>query len=496
MGYTTNPEERLERHKEHPGPWVKRWGPPVEMLVLDTVAREHVMGAEDKAVAVLMWAVGANAVRGGTKVESQEYTKDESARLARFIAGYMNLDNTRVFERLKNELPPDAVCRKCSKVTFGGRPFCRDCYVFDSTCFFCYRKGHLSKECHLVPRSEVGGAAGLHRSAEEIANLLKAMLLEDQAPLPDTHDVSKAEDVLPRGDEAPAVIASDHEVSLSLSQPTAERLGARTNTCRVCQQTLSAYYYSLCSLCFRAANTCYDCGESGHLRGEPGCEKMTPKQPPPGTLQSVTSGAAAISEPLQTHSPVPRSAAGEVTPPSRKRYRTPRPRFHRLGPGYCWTCGRPGHVASDCDSENDVDGVHIPRFSDEQIDDRVVQGAVCLVEPTEPSSPGAIDDDVIIIESSNHHDDRDDGEPDPDMFGPDQCLRCGYQGHRRAECVSACHAEGYPLSPRIDEEFDDVERPVIHDDMPSEIDDETWLLGYRLLLFEENEDHGFISPRR
>ena len=245
MGYTTNPEERLERHKEHPGPWVKRWGPPVEMLVLDTVAREHVMGAEDKAVAVLMWAVGANAVRGGTKVESQEYTKDESARLAHFIAGYMNLDNTRVFERLKNELPPDAVCRKCSKVTFGGRPFCRDCYVFDSTCFFCYRKGHLSKECHLVPRSEVGGAAGLHRSAEEIANLLKAMLLEDQAPLPDTHDVSKAEDVLPRGDEAPAVIASDHEVPLdnttmSLSQPIAESLGARTNTCRVCQQTLSA----------------------------------------------------------------------------------------------------------------------------------------------------------------------------------------------------------------------------------------------------------------
>jgi len=129
-----------------------------------------------------------------------------------------------------------------------------------------------------------------------------------------------------------------------------------------------------------------------------------------------------------------------------------------------------------------VDGVHIPRFSDEQIDDRVVQGAVCLVEPSEPSSPGAIDDD-----------DRDDDFPDSDVFGPGQCLRCGYQGHQRAECVSECHAEGYPLSPRIPVPIiDDEER----DDMPSEIDDETWLLGYRLLLFEENEDHGFISPRR
>ena len=47
-----------------------------EMLVLDTVARENVMGAEDKAVAVLMWAVGANAVRGGTRIESQEYTPE------------------------------------------------------------------------------------------------------------------------------------------------------------------------------------------------------------------------------------------------------------------------------------------------------------------------------------------------------------------------------------------------------------------------------------
>ena len=47
-----------------------------------------------------MWAVGANAVRGGTRVESQEYTRDEAARLARFIAGYMGLDNARVFDRL------------------------------------------------------------------------------------------------------------------------------------------------------------------------------------------------------------------------------------------------------------------------------------------------------------------------------------------------------------------------------------------------------------
>jgi hypothetical protein len=31
----------------------------------------------------------------------------------------------------------------------------------------------------------------------------------------------------------------------------------------------------LCAVCFRAVNTCYDCGENGHLRGEAGCEKMT-----------------------------------------------------------------------------------------------------------------------------------------------------------------------------------------------------------------------------
>jgi GAG-polyprotein viral zinc-finger len=485
VGCTTDPEHRLEQHKEDPGPWVKRWGPPVEMLVLDTVAREHVMGAEDKAVAVLMWAVGANAVRGGTKVESQEYTKDESARLARFIAGYMNMDNARVFERLKKELPPDAVCRKCSKVTSGGRPLCRVCYVKDSTCLFCYRKGHLSKECLLVQRSEVGGAPGLHHAAEEIAHLLKAMHLDDQAPLPDAHDVPKAEDVLPSGDETPAVSASDHEVptdttTMSLSQPTAESLGARTNTCRMCQQTLSAYYYSLCSLCFRATITCYDCGEIGHLRGEAGCVQMTPpKQPPPGALQTLTSGAAVSSEPLQTHSPVPRSAAVEVTPPSRKRYRTSRPRFCHLGPGFCWTCGFHGHGARECDSEKDVNGVRIPPLSDEQVVARCVRrGSTCSVEPSPPSPP----------EEAFDGDDHEDDDPDPDVVMPDQCLRCGHRGHKKAECVSEKHAQGYPLSPRMPDpfQFDDVER----DDMQPEIDEETWSL--RLLLVED--DHCFISP--
>ena len=424
VGCTTDTERRLEVHNKRPGPWVRRWGPPVEMLVLDTTTREHAQGVEDKAVAVLMWAVGANAVRGGTLVESQEYTRDEASRLARFIAGYMSLDNARVFERLKKELPPDVVCSKCSRVTFAGRPLCRDCYVKDCTCLFCGRKGHLCRECPLAPQAEAGGPAGVH-PADENADRLQALFLEDQAPLPDTQgdDVREAADVVACDpDERPG------SPLLPLMQPSAERLEARANICRVCQQGLSAPYFYLCSVCFRAVNTCYDCGEIGHLRGEAGCVKMSPlkQQLPPGEPNPVHDSAAAMPE-----SPAPRGAAAEVAAPlsGRKRYRTTTPKFSHLGCGFCWTCGFPGHCADKCESERDKDGDLLPRLLDYQIDVRVGPGPDTAAEPAAapPQPLTSWDADIVL---------------------PYECIRCGLGGHQKAECVQEVHKEGWALSPR------------------------------------------------
>ena len=430
VGCTTDTERRLEDHNKRPGPWVRRWGPPVEMLVLDTTSREHAQGAEDKAVAVLMWAVGANAVRGGTRVESQEYTRDEASRLARFIAGYMGLDNARVFDRLMKELPPDVVCSKCSRVTFAGRPLCRDCYVKDCTCLFCGRKGHLCRECPLAPQAE----AGVHpQAADEIADLLQELFLEDQAPLPDGDDeVRDAAEVVVNEPAAIIACGTDERPGspvLPLSQPMAERRQAPANVCRMCPQVLSASYFSVCSVCFRAVNACYDCGESGHLRGEAGCAKMSPlKQLPSGEPKLAHASAAAAAMP---ESAAPRGAAAELAAPrsGKKRYRTEYPRFSHLGCGFCWTCGFPGHCADKCESERDKDGDLLPRLLDYQIDVRVGPGPDTAAEPAAapPQPLTSWDADIVL---------------------PYQCIRCGLGGHRRAECVEEVHKEGWALSPR------------------------------------------------
>jgi len=166
VGRTTRaPWIRYEEHCVQPGPWVRRHGTPEALFVVERVT--HLAGAhEDAVVAQLMWVLGVNSVRGGSKLRPQDYTRADLNDLATFIGNHLNMPFKVVEARLResDKLPINAPCLGCGGATLQGRPRCVPCFKSDATCNGCGMRGHLLRDCNAPQRA---AACKLCREAAE-----------------------------------------------------------------------------------------------------------------------------------------------------------------------------------------------------------------------------------------------------------------------------------------------------------------------------------------
>jgi hypothetical protein len=134
----------------------------------------------------------------------------------------------------------------------------------------------------------------------------------------------------------------DGEVGRS-SQPERE-----TAACSMCRGEAEPGGRALCRGCFLACSACFDCGLCGHQQGDAAC-----------CARQRAEGSGDAQQPesddSQLRSPPPRR---------RKRFRELRPRYAHLGVGWCWTCGRRGHMAGECGEAVDVDNRAIEDWDD------------------------------------------------------------------------------------------------------------------------------------
>ena len=164
VGRTTRPHLRLAEHTHQPGPWVRRWGAPEALFIVERVAQRGRGGGQEEAVvAHLMWTCGANAVRGGSRLGPQDYTQADAAELARFIGTQLGMDLDLVRERLRanDELPRVAACLGCGGATRQGRPRCFACFAQAATCRGCGALGHVQRDC----TAEAPSCSQLERAA-------------------------------------------------------------------------------------------------------------------------------------------------------------------------------------------------------------------------------------------------------------------------------------------------------------------------------------------
>ena len=78
----------------------------------------------------------------------------------------------------------------------------------------------------------------------------------------------------------------------------------------------------------------------------------------PGRLCQAVRGDEACRGPTPAAVPAPHTLAAARTTPT-KRYREERPRYCQLGRGFCFTCGRCGHMAWACEEACTIDGGRI-----------------------------------------------------------------------------------------------------------------------------------------
>ena len=294
VGRTTRPHVRLSEHRLQPGPWVARHGAPEALFVVERVEQRARGGAQEEAVvAHLMWVCGANAVRGGSRLTPQDYTRSDAAELARFIGTQLGLDLDIVSARLRDELPFHAACLDCRGATLRGRPRCLPCFTAAATCHACGVKGHLQRDCFAQPSNAWDAESGSqteHMAAAACLSCNSASELESGA--------------------------------------------------------------ALCRDCFLASTACFDCGLHGHQAGD-------------GECPTAARAAAAPAEEVPVQAEVTSPGGSRLGPGPRRRYRELSPRFAHLGVGFCWTCGRRGHNASDCNEHADVNGRVIEPWEEE-----------------------------------------------------------------------------------------------------------------------------------
>jgi hypothetical protein len=80
----------------------------------------------------------------------------------------------------------------------------------------------------------------------------------------------------------------------------------------------------------------------------------------------ATAHAAAEEDSSQPEAPPP------PKPQRRKRFRELIPRYSSLGFGWCWTCGRRGHMAGECGEAHDTDGRPIADWDDDSDEAEIV----------------------------------------------------------------------------------------------------------------------------
>ena len=105
----------------------------------------------------------------------------------------------------------------------------------------------------------------------------------------------------------------------------------------------------------------------------------------------------------------------------------------------CFTCGKGGHFAKDCNSKEQYEEVWVCEYCEKEfVEEKKCEYHVKYCNSTNKKQ--------FVYQSEEEEDeDEDDEEEDDEEEDDDCCFRCGREGHYASACYAKKHVKGYYL---------------------------------------------------